>query len=418
MAGIIGLMVSPFMPDVEKLIAVRAGLPASGAGIYLNTGTAGPIPSEAAVAMADLAQWEVTTGRSHQGFIEDSQARRDEARAAVAAIIHADLDAVALTHSTTDGVIAALWSIGWQPGDNLVTTTVEFPGVMAAVAALADRCGADVRAVNPGPDDAASLAAFARALDERTRIVLLSHVAWTTGDRLPVADIVTLVRAAAPRALVVLDGAQSVGAIPVSVGDLDVDFLAFPARKWLLGPDGMGALYVSPRITDLVRPAFAGINGLADPHFPDRGLRRDARAFEASSFHAPSVVGMARSCGWLSMYVGLDWITERAQGLALVAWDRLAAAPGVTVLTSRDRLATLVTFRIATWSAGDVLDELGRRTFAIARHMDGLDAIRISTAFFNTEGEIGRFCDAVAEIAVHTPETLPRRPALTILGQG
>jgi L-cysteine/cystine lyase len=134
-------------------------------------------------------------------------------------------------------------------------------------------------------------------------------------------------------------------------------------------------------------------------------------------FHAPSVVGMARSCGWLSMYVGLDWITDRAQGLARGALDLLAATPGVEVLTPPRRLATLVAFRIAGWPAGDALDELGRRTFAIARHVAPLDAIRISTAFFNTEAEIARFCAAVAEIAAHTPETLPRRPALTILGQ-
>ena len=96
----------------------------------------------------------------------------------------------------------------------------------------------------------------------------------------------------------------------------------------------------------------------------------------------------------------------------------LATIPGVHVLTPSSRLATMVTFRIASWAAADALDELGRRTFAIARCVEALDAIRISTAFFNTDAEIVRFCDAVAEIAAHTPATLPRRPALTILGQG
>jgi selenocysteine lyase/cysteine desulfurase len=77
----------------------------------------------------------------------------------------------------------------------------------------------------------------------------------------------------------------------------------------------------------------------------------------------------------------------------------------------------MVTFRVRDWPADEALDELGRRTFAIARHLPSLNAIRISTGFFNTEAEIARFCEAVAEVAAHTPATLPRRPALTILGE-
>ena len=117
------------------------------------------------------------------------------------------------------------------------------------------------------------------------------------------------------------------------------------------------------------------------------------------------------------MYIGWDWITARATGLARGALDLLAATPGVEVLTPADRMATLVTFRIAGWPAAEALDEIGRRVFAIARTIPPLDAIRISTGFFNTEGEIGRFCEVVAELARHTPESLPRRPALTILGE-
>ena len=147
-------------------------------------------------------------------------------------------------------------------------------------------------------------------------------------------------------------------------------------------------------------------------------LRDGAGAFEGSNFHSPSVVGMARSCGWLAMYVGLTWITERGMGLARGAHELLSATPGVEVLTPIDAMGTLVTFRLARWSADEALDELGRRVFAIARHVSDLDAIRISTGFFNTEAEIGRFCEAVAELARHTPESMPRRPALTILGEG
>jgi selenocysteine lyase/cysteine desulfurase len=406
------------MPDEEKLAAVREGLPATAAGIYLNTGTCGPIPREAAVAMAELEGWELATGRAHAAFQEEALVRLDEARAAIAAIVHADIGAIALTHGTTDGVNAALWSIEWAPGDVLVTTNLEYPGVVAAIRSVADRRGVSVRTVEISPDEPSTLAAFEHAIEERTRMVVLSHVVWSTGERLPVEGVVRVCHAAISRPLVVVDGAQSVGAIPIDVQDLGVDFLAIPAQKWLLGPEGMGALFVSSGILDRVRPAFVSWLSLRDELDASAGLWPNARRFESSNFHSPSVVGMARACGWLSMYVGLDWVHGRAAGLARGAFELLAQTPGVELITPADRLATLVVFRIRGWQPNDALEELGRRTFVIARTIPARDAIRISLGFFNSEAEVGRFCEAVAEIGRHTPETLPRKPALTILGEG
>ena len=112
----------------------------------------------------------------------------------------------------------------------------------------------------------------------------------------------------------------------------------------------------------------------------------DARRFESSNFHRPSIVGMARSIGWLSMFVGLDWVYERGPALARLAADRLAAIDGVELVTPRDQMATLVTFRIAGWPAEAALDELGARVFAIARTVPLLDALRISVGLLHVRG--------------------------------
>jgi selenocysteine lyase/cysteine desulfurase len=144
---------------------------------------------------------------------------------------------------------------------------------------------------------------------------------------------------------------------------------------------------------------------------------RTARRFEASNHHKPSVVGLARSCGWLSMYVGLPWIHARGTTLARAAADRLAGIKGVELLTPRDQMATLVTFRIEGWPATAALTELGSRVFAVARTILPLDAIRISVGFFNDEAEIERFVRAVELLAAHTPESLPPKPRLAVLGQ-
>jgi selenocysteine lyase/cysteine desulfurase len=138
-------------------------------------------------------------------------------------------------------------------------------------------------------------------------------------------------------------------------------------------------------------------------------------ATRSRGFHAPSLVGLARSAGWLAMQVGLPWAHARAAGLAHAAAVRLADTPGVTLVTPPDRMATLVTFRIPGWPAERVVEELARRVLAIVRPIPALDAVRISVGFFTTAEELARVLDAVAELARHTPDSLPPRPAIEFI---
>jgi L-cysteine/cystine lyase len=406
------------MPDAEKLAAVREALPSLGAGIYLNTGSAGPIPVESAAAVEELSNWELRTGRAHPDYFETFLERMAEARAGVAAILGADVDSVALTHATTDGMNIATWAIDWRAGDRAVTTTHEHPGALGPLVAIRDRLGVAVTFadIGDGGDDERTVAAFDEAILPGTRLVSLSHVLWTTGARLPIERIAEIAHERG--ALVAIDGAQAVGAIPVSVAATGADFYAVAGQKWLLGPEGTGAIWASRRAIERAIPSIAGWFSFESTDLQGNAVYHpDARRFEASNHHKPSVVGLARSCGWLSMYVGLPWIHARGTSLARAAADRLAGIPGVVLLTPRDRMATLVTFRIAGWSAQIALAELSSRVFAIARTIEPLDAIRISVGFFNSEAEIERFADAVELLAAHTPDSLPPRQRLTILGQ-
>jgi L-cysteine/cystine lyase len=406
------------MPDAEKVAAVRQALPAVGAGIYLNTGSAGPIPAETAAAMAELEGWEVRTGRASAEFFEDFLERLAESRAGVAAVLAGDVDSIAITHSTTEGMNIATWSVDWKPGDRAVTTTNEHAGGLGPLVAAKRRWGIDLAFVDvgDGSDDDATLAAFDRAITPNTKLVAISHVLWTNGALLPIARIAQMARERG--ATIAIDGAQAVGAIPVAVEELGVDYYAVAAQKWLLGPEGIGALWASREALDRALPSLSGwfsFDGLgldgSGPFF------REARRFEATNYHKPSVTGFARSCGWLSMYVGLPWVFERGGALAASAFDRLARIPGVRMLTPRERMATLVTFQIGGWPAEDAVRELGSRIFAITRSIPPLDAVRISVGFFNTADELERFAQAVELLAAHTPETLPPRPRLTIIGQ-
>jgi selenocysteine lyase/cysteine desulfurase len=181
----------------------------------------------------------------------------------------------------------------------------------------------------------------------------------------------------------------------------------------------MGAAAITEAGRERLSPSWGG--NLTFETFESTGTVvrwPDARRFESSNFHRPSIVGMARSIGWLSMFVGLDWVYGRGASMTRLAADRLAGIEGVHVLTPPDRMANLVSFRIAGWDPEAALAELSSRVFAIARTVPLIDALRISVACFTTEAELERFAAAVELLAAHTPTTIPQRRTLTILSGG
>ena len=366
------------MPDAEKVAAVREALPAVAAGIYLDTPIAGPLPAETAAAMAEIAGWELTTGRVHRDRPHDVAARVDEARAAVAAMLTADLEDVALTPGYDAALIRAIRAIDWQPGDRL--TVVDDPDL----GRLVDLAPPSV-AVDVVPTDAELTGADLLDGQAGSRLLALPLVSADTGARLPVEAVAKAVHAQGGTVLV--DVSLALGAVAVDRLALGADFLVARSEAWLLGPQGLAVV--------------AG---------------RDVITAEPSHLHLPSVVGFARGCGWLSMYVGLPWIHRRAVELTAHIADRLAAIPGVTLVTPAERATTLV-FTIAGWTAEQALDELGGRIFLLASALPS-EAIRIGIGFWTTAEELDRLADGVALLARHTAQSLPPRQRLTILGTG
>ncbi|HET7027784.1 MAG TPA: aminotransferase class V-fold PLP-dependent enzyme [Candidatus Limnocylindrales bacterium] len=420
-------MVSPFLPDAAKLRSVREAIPASGAGIYVNTAEAGPLPAETAAAMREIADHETRFGRGHAADLEDAAARRDEARAALAAVLAADVGSVALTRGSTDALAVALRGIEWSAGDRLVTVADAGPGIAAAAAGVVERRGVELVVADRRrhPADGTTTTAplteliVSATLDGDARLVVLPHVG-VAGRRLPIAQLVAAIRSVRPDVPIVVDGRLAVGAVPVMVDELGVDAYAVGGDAWLLGPAATGGLWVAP--SGRLHPDLAGPDALTPSGRTGMPIReRDARAFEPGELPTTSVVGLARSVGWLSMFVGLDWVLGRAPELAGRLVDRLAEIDAVELLTpamAAER-AAIVALRIRGWPAEEAVGELGRRIFAIAGVVASPDAgppmIRLSTACFNEPSELDRLADAIGLLAAHTPDTLPRPTALTIV---
>ncbi len=357
------------MPESEKVAALRDALPAVGAGLYLDTPQAGPLPAESDAAMAEIAGWELRTGRAHRDRAEDVLSRVDEARAAVAAILTADLDDVGLAHGRSDALARALRPSRLRAGDRVAV--VRDPELDGLTEILPDH----IEVVEIGAD---------LHLPDSVAAVVSPLIRSTTGERVAVDELGRAARARDAR--LVVEASMAIGAVPVSLDGVAADAIVARVDAWLLGPQGIAIV------------AGRGVAGASE------GL------------HLPSVVGVARAAGWLSMYVGLPWIVDRTRRMAAAAAQRLSAIPGVELVAAASE-SPILAFRIPAWPPVEALDELGPRIFLIASALPQLEAIRIGVGFWTTEAELDRLAAGVAELAANPPGTLPRRPGLTILGQ-
>jgi L-cysteine/cystine lyase len=231
--------------DVES---VRQDMPSVRASAYFNAGTFGPLPRAADDAMRAHMNASFERGRTR---LDDWFLLQEEARRAFARTLFAHVDAVALMHCTTDAINTVISGLTFDDGDEIVTTTDEHPGVTAPLEELARRHRIAVHVVEPRAE------AIVKAIGERTRLIAISHVLWTTGDVLPVAEIAAAAREYG--ALVLVDGAQAVGAIDVDPENLGADFYAASGQKWLCGPSGTGALWIRPANEHTVFPLQWGV---------------------------------------------------------------------------------------------------------------------------------------------------------------
>ena len=352
---------------------LRAEFPVFERLAYLNAGSNGPVPRRALEAAAESMRRQGVEGRGDRAHFEEMIERNDRLRARVAGLFGCDSVEVALTGSTTDGVNAVLGALDLGPGDEVLTSDEEHPGVLAPLAALRDRRGVDVRVV--------ALGELAAAVGPRTRLVACSHVSWITGA---VADTAAL---AASPALVLLDGAQGLGAVPARVAELGCDFYAASGQKWLCGPNGLGYLYVRGDLARELPAPWPNYGVVADSAaaFTSK-LHPDARRFSIG-FPAIHQVEWALAALDVLEQAGLSAVYERAAALA----DELARGLGERV-AARGR-STLVSWEDADPEA--TVTRLREEGFVV-RNLPGRPYVRASVGAWSAEDELERLVELVS----------------------
>jgi L-cysteine/cystine lyase len=347
----------------------RAQFPVLERFAYLNAGSLGPLARATLGAIEARVRYDQEQGRGGHAWFESVLALRTRLRERIAELIGATAEQLALTGSTTDGCNIVVAGLGLGGGDEVVTTDSEHPGLLLPLHVS----GATVRVAEvAGHPTAEALERIVACIGPRTRLLALSHVLWTTGQVMPVQE---LKRETGLPLLV--DGAQSVGAIPVDVGELD--YYTVSGQKWLCGPAPLGALYV--RDAESLRIAFPSYFA-QEAIEPDGSFvpKQDAARFDSGWLAPPMLAGLEAA-----LDAAPDWRYERAA--EVTAHCREALSAKYEVIGGQER-GTLV-----SWVPDADPVELTHKLYergVIVRDLPGTGRLRASCGWWTGEDDIDR----------------------------
>lgn len=375
------------MPDFE---ALRSRFPLLGQKTYLNSGSYAALADSVRAAFAAYLDDRLAVGANWDIWV----AKNEAVRRGLATVLRADPDEVAVTTSTTAGINAIASALNFTgERDTIVTSDLEFP-TNAQIWHAQEPRGARVVHVPLDADGWISPARFADAIDERTRLVAVTHVGFRNGARLDASAIAKIAHSRG--ALMLLDCYQSVGSMTVDVKALDVDFAVGGLYKYLLATAGIGFLYVRRSLVEQLLPTVSGWFAQADiaaMNIASNCPSPSARRFEAGS---PPVVACYAAEAALAIVaeVGTDAIEARVRSLSGACMDQLAEI-GWPAITPRDDARRGAMIAIPSRDSSGLDAALAARDIIVS-HRD-LN-LRAAFHFYNDESDIAAFIAAMREL--------------------
>ena len=370
----------------------RSEFPVTETYIYMNHAGVAPLSRRVQDAMAGFVEDATLHGAVHA---DDWAETAEVCRAGAAQLINADATEIAFMKNTTQGILIAANGIDWQAGDNVVTTAVEFPANVYPWWCLKERYGVSTRMVAER-DGRIYIEDIAAAIDERTRVLTISHVEFASGFRNDIAALGELCR---ERDIwFVVDAIQSLGVVEVDVKSCNVDILAADGHKWLLAPEGAAIFYCADERREQLINTNVGWASVINPRdFLDYDLTQkpDATRFEEGSYNSVGLYGLKAAIDLLHD-IGIPAI--KAQVLELTA--RLIAglaAKGYRVITPKidaDR-AGIVIFESEKWTPAEIYETLYTENIITAERGSG---VRVSPHFYNTTSEIEHLLEVLPEV--------------------
>lgn len=314
---------------------------------YFNYGGQGTMP-QAAIDAIFLAHQQIQElGPFSNSMVPWIEQTTEKTKTALADLLRVTPDTITLTENVTVGCNIAMWGIDWQKGDHLLLTDCEHHAVVAIAQEISRRFGVEVTTCpilatcNQG--DPPQI--IAEHLRPQTRLVVVSHVLWNTGQVLELDTIAQLCNANGTRLLV--DAAQSVGVLPLDLFSLGVDFYAFTGHKWLCGAAGLGGLYVRRELQETLRPTFVGWRSTpTDINGQPTGWHRDGRKYEIATSDYPLWQGLVSAIAVHEKWGNANQRHKQICTNSRYLWEQLQQIPQVKSLLTSPPRSGLVSFQI------------------------------------------------------------------------
>lgn len=376
--------------DQSKLEKFREEFPVTERLAYLNHAAIGPLPRRAVRRMTEMAEDVSRTGDQHWA---DRNEVVESTRGLAARLLGArDPREVSFCENTSTGLsMVAEGFTDWQPGDNVIGAAHDFPSNVYPWMRLADY-GVEYRRIEER-DGRVNDGEVLSRIDDRTRMVALSWVQYASGYRCNLARIGQACRDRG--ALFVVDVIQGLGGLDLDVERDLVDVAVGSAHKWLLGPEGIGLLYISDRVLERLRPTRAGWRSMSNM-IGWTDLRVDfsagAKRFESGTLNAYGIAALGGSLEIL-LEAGMEEVERRVLALTERAAKGLAER-GFQIISSRapGETSGIVTAIHPEHSAEDLVKILAERGVGVAVRAG---RFRVSPHFYNTEDEVDRMLAAL-----------------------
>ena len=384
------------MTDTNALVQLREALPALRHYRCLNSGGVAPTPQvtlDLQQAFYDREAVMTTTNPElYQVYTAELAALREE----IAALIGAEPEEIALIRAVSEAISWVAAALGLQHGDRVILTDAEHPSGYLPWLTLRDRLGLDLIAIEVDGDDDAFLRDLEAALTANTRAICLSHVTTERGVVLPVDGVSALAR---DRGIVtVVDAAQSFGARPIDVRQLDCDVMAFPAFKWSMGPYGVGAMYVRREAQERLHPWGSGGGAVVEAEFPPGNFRLHPTAERYEFGARPYALYAAwRASIQLLNDLGLEAIQQRSAALAADARRIFSDVRGARIKTPEqgDARSGIFTVGLEGVSGMPLAEHCLETHRILCRAAYGYTAVRFSFHAFNDASDIEAAANAL-----------------------